>query len=160
MAPAGTQRRGAVGPLSHTPGPGPDDELDRREQLRALSDAIGQLSDRQHEVFVAVALNDVSVDELAVQLDSNSNAIYKNLFDARRALRARMAIAGCRRSRQHDNCAGAGECVRPSRRRGPPLRSPRPQSQGQMVRVGTTTASVTIDGTEDVTDELMGPSLS
>ena len=29
-----------------------------------------------------------------------------------------------------------------------------------MVRVGTTTASVTIDGTEDVTDELMGPSLS
>ena len=81
-------------PSPHTPGPGPDDQLDRRERLRALSDAIGQLSDRQHEVFVAVALNDVSVDELAVQLDSNSNAIYKNLFDARRALRARMAIAG------------------------------------------------------------------
>ena len=31
---------------------------------------------------------------LAVQLDTNRNAIYKNLFDARRNLRARMAAAG------------------------------------------------------------------
>ena len=31
---------------------------------------------------------------LAVRLGANRNAIYKNLFDARRNLRARMAAAG------------------------------------------------------------------
>jgi RNA polymerase sigma-70 factor (ECF subfamily) len=45
-------------------------------------------------VFVAVALNDVPIDVLALELGSNRNAIYKNLFDARRSLRAKMAAAG------------------------------------------------------------------
>ena len=73
---------------------GPGDRLEQREQLAALSAAIGELTDRQREVFVAIALNDVPIDVLALQLDSNRNAIYKNLFDARRSLRARMAAAG------------------------------------------------------------------
>jgi RNA polymerase sigma-70 factor (ECF subfamily) len=70
------------------------DRLEQREQLHALSAAIGELTERQREVFVAVALNDVSIDVLAIQLATNRNAIYKNLFDARRNLRARMAAAG------------------------------------------------------------------
>ena len=45
-------------------------------------------------MFVAVALNDVPIDVLALELGSNRNALYKNLFDARRNLRARMADAG------------------------------------------------------------------
>jgi RNA polymerase sigma-70 factor (ECF subfamily) len=53
-----------------------------------------ELADRQREVFVAVAIQDVSIDVLATKLGSNRNAIYKNLFDARRNLRARMAAAG------------------------------------------------------------------
>ncbi len=73
---------------------GPGDRLERREQLSALSAAIGELSDRQREVFVAVALNDVPIDVLALELGSNRNALYKNLFDARRNLRARLAEAG------------------------------------------------------------------
>jgi RNA polymerase sigma-70 factor (ECF subfamily) len=72
----------------------PGDRLERREQLGVLSAAIGELTDRQREVFVAVALNDVPIDVLAVALGTNRNAIYKNLFDARRSLRARMAAAG------------------------------------------------------------------
>ena len=60
----------------------------------ALSAAIGELTERQREVFVAIALNEVPIDVLAVQLGTNRNAIYKNLFDARRNLRARMAAAG------------------------------------------------------------------
>ena len=52
------------------------------------------LTPRQREVFVAIALNDASIDVLALQLDSNRNAIYKNLFDARRRLRASLAAAG------------------------------------------------------------------
>jgi len=72
----------------------PVETYEQREQLRILSDAIGQLTERQREVFVAIALNDVPIDELALQLGSNRNAIYKNLFDARRRLRALLADAG------------------------------------------------------------------
>jgi RNA polymerase sigma-70 factor, ECF subfamily len=74
--------------------PRPADRLEQQEQFGALSAAIGELSDRQREVFVAIALNDVPIDVVAVKLGSNRNAIYKNLFDARRNLRARMAAAG------------------------------------------------------------------
>ena len=74
--------------------PRPGDRLERREQLEALSAAIGALTQRQREVFAAVALNDVPIDVLALQLGSNRNAIYKNLFDARRSLRASLASAG------------------------------------------------------------------
>jgi RNA polymerase sigma-70 factor, ECF subfamily len=74
--------------------PRPGDRLAQREQLQALSAAIGTLTERQREVFVAIALNDVSIDVLAIQLGSNRNAIYKNLFDARRKLRAGLAEAG------------------------------------------------------------------
>jgi RNA polymerase sigma-70 factor (ECF subfamily) len=72
----------------------PQEWLEQRAQLEALSRAIGELTDRQREVFVAVALNDVPIDLLAVKLGTNRNAVYKNLFDARRRLRARMAAAG------------------------------------------------------------------
>ena len=53
-----------------------------------------ELTPRQREVFVAIALNDVPIDVLALELGSNRNAIYKNLFDARRKLRASLAAAG------------------------------------------------------------------
>ena len=72
----------------------PEDWLEQRARLDALSQAIGELTERQREVFVAVALNDVPIDVLAVKLETNRNAVYKNLFDARRRLRARMADAG------------------------------------------------------------------
>ena len=75
-------------------GPRPGDLLEQREQLEALSVAIGELTDRQREVFVAIALNDIPIDVLAIKLGSNRNAIYKNLFDARRNLRASMAATG------------------------------------------------------------------
>jgi RNA polymerase sigma-70 factor (ECF subfamily) len=94
-------RRQPPGPESlsfeHLPdpvSPKPGERVERREQLDALSAAIGELTDRQREVFVAIALNEVPIDVLAVQLGTNRNAIYKNLFDARRNLRARMAAAG------------------------------------------------------------------
>ncbi len=75
--------------------PRPGDQAERREQLAALIGAIeADLTERQREVFVAIALNDMPIDVLALQLDSNRNAIYKNLFDARRRLRASLAAAG------------------------------------------------------------------
>jgi RNA polymerase sigma-70 factor (ECF subfamily) len=75
--------------------PRPGEQLERREQLTALTKAIeDDLTPRQREVFVAIALNDVPIDVLSLQLHSNRNAIYKNLFDARRKLRASLAAAG------------------------------------------------------------------
>jgi RNA polymerase sigma-70 factor (ECF subfamily) len=81
--------------LPDTLAPRPGDQAERREQLATLTRAIEHdLTPRQREVFVAIALNDVSIDVLALQLESNRNAIYKNLFDARRRLRASLAAAG------------------------------------------------------------------
>jgi RNA polymerase sigma-70 factor, ECF subfamily len=81
--------------LPDTLAPKPGEQAERREQLTALTKAIeDELTPRQREVFVAIALNDVAIDVLSLQLDSNRNAIYKNLFDARRKLRACLAEAG------------------------------------------------------------------
>jgi RNA polymerase sigma-70 factor, ECF subfamily len=72
----------------------PAQRAERSEQLTLLATAVDQLTARQREVFVAVALNDVPIDVLAIELGSNRNAIYKNLFDARRSLRLSMAANG------------------------------------------------------------------
>jgi RNA polymerase sigma-70 factor (ECF subfamily) len=73
----------------------PEEHAERHEQLAALTQAIETgLTPRQREVFVSIALNEVPIDVLALQLGSNRNAIYKNLFDARRRLRACLAAAG------------------------------------------------------------------
>jgi RNA polymerase sigma-70 factor, ECF subfamily len=81
--------------LADTMTPRPGDQAERREQLGALTRAVEEdLTPRQREVLVAIALNDVPIDVLALQLGSNRNAIYKNLFDARRNLRASLVAAG------------------------------------------------------------------
>jgi RNA polymerase sigma-70 factor (ECF subfamily) len=80
--------------LPDSQAPHAGDRLEQQEQLKALSAAIGELTDRQREVFVAIALNEIPIDVLAIRLGTNRNAIYKNLFDARRNLRADMAAAG------------------------------------------------------------------
>ena len=73
----------------------PGERAERHEQLAALRRAIAEdLTPRQREVFVAIALNEVSIDVLSLELGSNRNAVYKNLFDARRRLRASLAAAG------------------------------------------------------------------
>jgi RNA polymerase sigma-70 factor, ECF subfamily len=65
------------------------------ELLAALREGIeGALSPRQREVLVAVALNGVPIDVLAERLGSTRGALYKNLHDARRKLRAALAERG------------------------------------------------------------------
>ena len=69
--------------------------VESRELLRALRRAVAEeLTPRQREVFVAVALNDVQIDVLAGRLASNRGAIYKVLHDARRKLRLRLEREG------------------------------------------------------------------
>jgi RNA polymerase sigma-70 factor (ECF subfamily) len=66
------------------------------ELFAVLREEIGRLSDRQREVLVAVALNGVPIDVLAERLGSTRGALYKNLHDARRKLRAALAARGFR----------------------------------------------------------------
>jgi RNA polymerase sigma-70 factor (ECF subfamily) len=73
-------------------GTGPGGEAETRELLDRLRRAIAtELSERQRRAFEAVVLNDVPVEVLALELDTNRGAIYKSLFDARRKLRASLA---------------------------------------------------------------------
>jgi RNA polymerase sigma-70 factor, ECF subfamily len=73
----------------------PERRAEQRAQLDVLREAVDeQLSPRQREVFVAVALNEVPLDVVAARLNSTRGAIYKNLFDARRKLRTALERAG------------------------------------------------------------------
>ncbi|MGA8718235.1 MAG: sigma-70 family RNA polymerase sigma factor [Solirubrobacteraceae bacterium] len=63
--------------------------IHQREILVALRSTVERdLTELQRRVFAAVALNDAPIDELAVALGSNRNAVHKILFDARRKLRS------------------------------------------------------------------------
>jgi RNA polymerase sigma-70 factor (ECF subfamily) len=70
-------------------------QIESTELLGALRRAVSEeLTPRQREVFVAVALNDVQIDVVAEQLQSTRGAIYKVLHDARRKLRLRLEREG------------------------------------------------------------------
>lgn len=73
----------------------PEDEAQWRELLFALRHCVEhELTDRQRLVFQAIVLNGVPLDTLCLELTTNRNAIYKNLFDARRRLRAALVAKG------------------------------------------------------------------
>ena len=69
--------------------------VESAELFGALRRAITEeLTVRQRQVFVAVALNDVEIDVVADQLRSTRGAIYKVLHDARAKLRRRLEREG------------------------------------------------------------------
>jgi RNA polymerase sigma-70 factor (ECF subfamily) len=69
--------------------------VESAELLRALRRAIiDELTARQRQIFVAVALNNVEIDVVAEQLSSTRGAIYKVLHDARTKLRRRLEREG------------------------------------------------------------------
>lgn len=71
------------------------DDAETRETIGAIGRAIKHdLSPRQREVLVAIALNDVPIDVLAERLHTTRGALYKTLHDARRKLRATLATRG------------------------------------------------------------------
>jgi RNA polymerase sigma-70 factor (ECF subfamily) len=72
-----------------------EDEAQWRELMSALRHCVDhELTDRQRLIFKAIVLDGVALDTLCVELDTNRNAIYKNLFDARRKLRAALVAKG------------------------------------------------------------------
>jgi RNA polymerase sigma-70 factor, ECF subfamily len=53
-----------------------------------------ELSPHQRQVLIAITFDDVPLDELANQFQTNRNALYKTLHDARRKLKARLLEQG------------------------------------------------------------------
>ena len=73
----------------------PEDSAEQGELLTALQEAIAEvLTPHQRRVLVALALNGVPIDVLAERLNTNRNALYKTLHDARRKLRGRLGERG------------------------------------------------------------------
>ena len=72
-----------------------ESRVESAELLSALRRAVAQeLTPRQREVFVAVALNDTQIDVVAGQLKSSRGAVYKVLHDARTKLRRHLEREG------------------------------------------------------------------
>lgn len=52
------------------------------------------LTERQRRAFEAIAIRGLPVSQVAAEMDSNPNAIYKTMFDARKKLRDGLTTAG------------------------------------------------------------------
>jgi RNA polymerase sigma-70 factor (ECF subfamily) len=77
----------------------PAEHTEARDLVAALRRAVAEeLTVHQRRVFTAVVMNEVPLDALVAELDSNRNAVYKTLFDARRKLRTALAANGYLRS--------------------------------------------------------------
>jgi RNA polymerase sigma-70 factor (ECF subfamily) len=73
----------------------PAREAESREFVAAVRRAVDDaLTERQRRIFVAIVVNGVPLDALVAELNTNRNAIYKTVFDARRKVRARLVANG------------------------------------------------------------------
>ena len=84
----------AHSPLRQKP-PGPERAAERDEILRRIDEALSDaLTERQRKALVAVIVQEVPLEIVAEQLDTNRNALYKLLHDARRKLKASLEAQG------------------------------------------------------------------
>ncbi len=71
----------------------PPELVELRKLLRTVTDLIvGQLTQRQRVVVIAIAINGDSPAMLAIELDTTPGAIYKTLHDARTKLKTQLAL--------------------------------------------------------------------
>jgi RNA polymerase sigma-70 factor (ECF subfamily) len=81
--------------LESDPDDDPATSSERRELVQRLRRAIeADLTPHQRRIFEAVVLQGIPLDQLAVELGTNRNALYKTMFDARRKLRTALAANG------------------------------------------------------------------
>jgi RNA polymerase sigma-70 factor (ECF subfamily) len=67
---------------------GPERAAERADVLAKIREALADvLTERQFQALYAVAVQGVSMDVVAYEMDTNRNALYKLLHDARRKLR-------------------------------------------------------------------------
>lgn len=80
--------------LQEAPGPSPQEALEQRQAVRALSDALDELPEHMRELLMLVGLNDISYEEAAVLLSVPVGTVRSRLSRARSALRDRMQAKG------------------------------------------------------------------
>lgn len=73
----------------------PEKFTERNDVMKILGDALNDaLTDRQRTALEAVILQGIPIDIVAEQLESNRNALYKLLHDARKKLRTYLEQQG------------------------------------------------------------------
>ncbi len=76
------------------PAPRPEEVTEQRELMRYVTRLINEeLTDKQRTALTAV-IQGQPLTEVALRMDSNQNAVYKLVFDARQRLRRRLADDG------------------------------------------------------------------
>jgi RNA polymerase sigma-70 factor, ECF subfamily len=75
--------------------PQPEESAERREMLAYVVRLINdELTDRQRTALTATLVHGKPLSEVAYMMNSNQNAMYKLLFDARRRLKERLTEDG------------------------------------------------------------------
>ncbi len=73
----------------------PEEQSTRRAMLEFVQKMIDQeLTDRQRQAITAVVFNGMPMDEVAQRMNTNRNALYKLIFDARQNLQRKMTENG------------------------------------------------------------------
>lgn len=81
--------------LISEPPPSPERAAEQADTLGRVMELLSEsLTDRQYKALEAVALRGVPMDVVAEQLDTNRNALYKLLHDARRKLKTALESNG------------------------------------------------------------------
>jgi RNA polymerase sigma-70 factor (ECF subfamily) len=77
------------------PSAGPEQQAIQRILLSTLRRIIAtELTDKQRQALVAVRVHGMPLEEVAREMDTNRNALYKLLHDARQRLKKRMMAEG------------------------------------------------------------------
>ena len=75
--------------------PNPERATERDDVMEKIGVALQEaLTERQYKALVAVALEGVPMDVVAEQMDTNRNALYKLIHDARQKLKAYLETQG------------------------------------------------------------------
>jgi RNA polymerase sigma-70 factor, ECF subfamily len=73
----------------------PEEQSTRRAMLEFVQKMIDEeLTERQRQALNAVIFNEIPMDEVARRMNTNRNALYKLLFDARQNLQRKMTENG------------------------------------------------------------------
>lgn len=75
--------------------PNPERATERDDVMEHIMDGFREaLTERQYQALVAVALDGVPMDVVAERMDTNRNALYKLIHDARKKLKAHLEAQG------------------------------------------------------------------
>ncbi|MSP13622.1 MAG: RNA polymerase sigma factor [Chloroflexi bacterium] len=88
-------QEGPATPVTQTPQSDPEQDTQRAMVMSAMKKVIEEkLTERQRQALVGVKVEGLPVSEMAQRLKTNSNNVYKLLFDARQKVRAELEKEG------------------------------------------------------------------